>query len=439
MFFTRTLALLLTLCTLQAQAGKLLQARISVQNPGSSEPEEFVVEAHEDWAPNGYKRFKDLIGDHYFDKARIFRVVENFVAQWGLPADPKEADKYQAIPDDKVVGHNDKGIITFAATAMKNSRTTQLFVNLKDNHFLDGMGFAPVAKVVEGMDVVERINAEYGEHPNQGLVRAEGEQYLAREFPRLTRIVGTEILEEVEGEKDEVLIEAYESWAPKGYARLKEILEDGYFDEARFFRVLTGFVAQWGLPADPSRREKFPPIDDDPVVESNKKGTISFASAGPNTRTTQMFINLADNVFLDTSGFAPVARVLEGMVAVESINAKYGEEPDQGKIQSEGEKYLQKQFPRLTKIRKVEIIEEYDDSEELVPRPPTKSIDEGVLMKTPEARVEFLPVWKSRNVPVTRNMGKAIGVLLIAAFVVVLFAKLTSFCRSRPAAVDRVE
>ncbi|KAF4675710.1 hypothetical protein FOL46_000477 [Perkinsus olseni] len=229
------------------------------------------------------------------------------------------------------------------------------------------------------------------------------------------------------------------SFCSVSYARLKEILEDGYFDEARFFRVLTGFVAQWGLPADPSRREKFPPIDDDPVVESNKKGTISFASAGPNTRTTQMFINLADNVFLDTSGFAPIARVLEGMVAVESINAKYGEEPDQGKIQSEGEKYLQKQFPRLTKIRKVEIIEEYDDSEELVPRPPTKSIDEGVLMKTPEARVEFLPVWKSRNVPVTRNMGKAIGVLLIAAFVVVLFAKLTSFCRSRPAAVDRVE
>ncbi|KAF4675711.1 hypothetical protein FOL46_000478 [Perkinsus olseni] len=204
MFFTRTLALLLTLCTLQAQAGKLLQARISVENPGSSEPEEFVVEAHEDWAPNGYKRFKDLIGDHYFDGARVFRVVENFVAQWGLPADPKEADKYQAIPDDKVVGHNDKGIITFAATAMKNSRTTQLFVNLKDNHFLDGMGFAPVAKVVEGMDVVERINAEYGEHPNQGLVRAEGEQYLAKEFPRLTRIVGTEILEEVEGEKNEL-------------------------------------------------------------------------------------------------------------------------------------------------------------------------------------------------------------------------------------------
>ncbi|KAF4751824.1 hypothetical protein FOZ62_017172, partial [Perkinsus olseni] len=130
----------------------------------------------------------------------------------------------------------------------------------------------------------------------------------------------------------------------------------------------------WGLPADPSRREKFPPIDDDPVVESNKKGTISFASAGPNTRTTQMFINLADNVFLDTSGFAPVARVLEGMGAVESINAKYGEEPDQGKIQSEGEKYLQRQFPRLTKILRVEVIGEYDDSEELVPRPPTKPI-----------------------------------------------------------------
>lgn len=95
-------------------------------------------------------------------------------------------DKFGAIPDDKVIGHNDKGTISFAATAMKNSRTTQLFINvgipanfhvvllsglfiqLNDNGFLDGMGFSPVAKVVEGMDVVERINSEYGDHPNQG-------------------------------------------------------------------------------------------------------------------------------------------------------------------------------------------------------------------------------------------------------------------------------
>ncbi|KAF4734769.1 hypothetical protein FOZ62_016677, partial [Perkinsus olseni] len=117
-----------------------------------------------------------------------------------------------------------------------------------------------------------------------------------------------------------------------------------------------------------------------------------------------MFVNLADNVFLDTSGFAPVARVFRGMKTVERINAEYGEEPDQGKIQSEGEKYLQRQFPRLTKILRVEIMGEYDDSEELVPRPPTKLINEAALMETPEARVEFLPVLKGRNVPVTKNM-----------------------------------
>mmetsp|Transcript_28676 Transcript_28676/g.24507 ORF Transcript_28676/g.24507 Transcript_28676/m.24507 type:complete len:185 (-) Transcript_28676:66-620(-) len=179
-----------------------LEARFTVQNADSSEPEQFIVEAREDWAPNGYNRFKELVADDYYEGARIFRVVKDFVAQWGMPADPADADKYQAIQDDKVVGHNDRGIITFAATSMKNSRTTQLFVNLKDNHFLDGMGFAPVAKVVHGMDVVDRATTEYGERPNQGMIRSEGEKYLAKEFPRLTKILKTEIVGEYDGEEE---------------------------------------------------------------------------------------------------------------------------------------------------------------------------------------------------------------------------------------------
>ena len=149
----------------------------------------FTVEATREWAPRGADRFYNLVRAGFYDGARIFRVVPGFVMQFGLPKDPRLAAVWRdaRINDDPVRASNARGTLTFA-TAGRNTRTTQLFINFKDNPRLDGMGFAPFARVVEGMEVVDAVNAEYGERPDQGRIQAEGETYLAREFPRLDAI-----------------------------------------------------------------------------------------------------------------------------------------------------------------------------------------------------------------------------------------------------------
>lgn len=166
--------------------------------------------------------------------------------------------------------------------------------------------------------------------------------------------------------KGDFVVEVHEDWAPLGAARFKSLVESGYLDGAKFFRVLPGFVVQFGLPADPKNA---PAVDtsnlkDDPVKQSNQKGTITFATAGPNTRTTQLFINYGDNKRLDGMGFAPFGQVVEGMEIVEQFYSGYGEGaphgngPDQGRIRSMGNAYLDPQFPRLDSINKAGVLSE---------------------------------------------------------------------------------
>ena len=158
----------------------------------------------------------------------------------------------------------------------------------------------------------------------------------------------------------------HRDWSPNGADRLHELVETGYYDDVAFFRVLDGFVAQFGMSGDPavgkSWREKS--IADDPVQASNTKGTISFAMAGPGTRTTQLFVNLADNSRLDSMGFSPVGEVTDGMDVVESLYGGYGEGaprgngPNQGSIQERGNEYLRESFPDLDYIEKATITDE---------------------------------------------------------------------------------
>jgi peptidyl-prolyl cis-trans isomerase A (cyclophilin A) len=131
-----------------------------------------------------------------------------------------------------------------------------------------------------------------------------------------------------------------------------------FFDDNRFFRIVKGFIVQFGLNGDTlvSAQWQTRTIPDDPVKQSNTPGMLSFAMAGPGTRTTQLFVNLGDNAqSLDPQGFAPFGRVIDGMSVVAQLNAEYGEAPDQGKIQSQGNDYLKQTFPNLDYIKTARI------------------------------------------------------------------------------------
>jgi len=149
----------------------------------------FVVEINREQAPNGADRLYNLVKSKFFDGARFYRVVPGFMVQWGAPADPAMAKAWDVtIPDDPVKESNTKGTISFAATSQPNSRSTHMFINYGDNARLDGMGFAPVGKVVSGMEVVEQIYSGDGERPDQMRMKEEGNKYLEKEFPNLDYI-----------------------------------------------------------------------------------------------------------------------------------------------------------------------------------------------------------------------------------------------------------
>jgi len=157
--------------------------------------------------------------------------------------------------------------------------------------------------------------------------------------------------------KGPFVIEAHRDWAPRGVDRFYELVKDRYYNEARFFRVVPNFVAQWGLAATPAMTKKWDkPIDDDPVEHTNARGTVTFATPGPNSRTTQLFINLRSNQILDDQKFAAFGQVIEGMENVEKIYNKYGDTPDQQEITKRGNAYLKGAFPLLDYIKTATIL-----------------------------------------------------------------------------------
>jgi peptidyl-prolyl cis-trans isomerase A (cyclophilin A) len=154
------------------------------------------------------------------------------------------------------------------------------------------------------------------------------------------------------------VIEVNREWAPVGADRFHELVSKGFFDECRFFRVVPDFMVQFGINGDPAVQKEWRDarVKDDKVTQSNKRGYITFATSGPNSRTSQVFINFKDNSFLDRQGFAPFGKVVEGMDVVDKINAEYGESPDQFSIQSKGNEYLKKEFPKLDYIKKATVL-----------------------------------------------------------------------------------
>lgn len=157
---------------------------------------EFVAEFHRDWAPNGVDRFYNLVKLGYYDGVAFFRVIEGFMAQFGLHWSPKvnQAWKEATIEDDPVEKSNKRGYVTFAKRKKPNTRTTQLFINFRKNAKLDDRGFAPIGEVVEGMETVDNIHNGYGQQPSQKKIRNEGNAYLKEEFPKLDYIEKAEIV-----------------------------------------------------------------------------------------------------------------------------------------------------------------------------------------------------------------------------------------------------
>ena len=259
----------------------------------------FTIEVHPDWAPHGAQRFKELVEGKVFDNMRIFRAIKGFMAQMGIPGDPAAAAKWRSkkIPDDprrKDVS-NKKGFVTFA-TSGPNSRTSQFFINFKDNSFLDGQGFPPIGRVVESdMAVIDTIYKGYGEGapngrgPGQGQIQSEGNGYLDKYFQKLTSVSTARIVEgsgmleesdkstsgggaateglatdnagsgnagsgsaiatpapampfsvkvELERPKGVFTIDVNPAWAPLGAKRFKKLVERGVLDGIRIFRAV---------------------------------------------------------------------------------------------------------------------------------------------------------------------------------------------------------
>jgi peptidyl-prolyl cis-trans isomerase A (cyclophilin A) len=149
-----------------------------------------VIQVHRDWAPIAADRFYNLVKNGFYDEARFFRVVPNFMVQFGMNANPAVTKAWSGatMKDEPTKQGNKKGYVTFARTGAPNSRGTQLFINYKDNNFLDAQGFAAFGEVTKGMDIAEGITAQYGEKPNQGEITASGNAYLTKEFPKLDYI-----------------------------------------------------------------------------------------------------------------------------------------------------------------------------------------------------------------------------------------------------------
>ncbi|MBC7965516.1 MAG: peptidylprolyl isomerase [Fuerstia sp.] len=175
----------------------------------------FTIEVHREWAPNGADRFHKLVQSGFYDDCRFFRVVPDFMVQWGINGDPEVQKNWVKanIKDDRVTQSNQRGFMTYAMSGQKNSRTSQVFINFKDNSFLDSKGFAPFGQVVDGMDVVDAINAEYREEPDQSLVQEKGNAYLNKNFPKLDFIKKASLV------KDEAPADAKEKAVEKTDAK----------------------------------------------------------------------------------------------------------------------------------------------------------------------------------------------------------------------------
>jgi peptidyl-prolyl cis-trans isomerase A (cyclophilin A) len=170
--------------TLKATAPAIYKAKFTTTQG------DFVVQVTRAWAPIGADRFYNLVRDKFFDGGAFFRVIPGFMAQFGLSPNPAVSAAWngQNLIDEPVKQSNKRGFITFAKASMPNTRTTQVFINYGDNSRLDADGFAPFGEVIEGMEVVEKFNSEYGGSPDQGAIQQLGKSWIDKNMPKVDLI-----------------------------------------------------------------------------------------------------------------------------------------------------------------------------------------------------------------------------------------------------------
>jgi peptidyl-prolyl cis-trans isomerase A (cyclophilin A) len=196
-FLTASIAFVVCACNAGAQKPPNQKAPETFRVNFDTSRGPVVIEVTRALAPNGADRFYNMVKAKYFDGARFFRAIPNFMVQFGLAADPAVTKTWDVqIQDDPVKASNVRGAVTFAQSSAPNSRSTQLFINFGNNASLDGQRFAPFGKVVSGMENVDQIYTGYGEKSDdQGRIEAEGNAFLNKEFPRLDYIKTARIAE----------------------------------------------------------------------------------------------------------------------------------------------------------------------------------------------------------------------------------------------------
>lgn len=213
--------------------------------------------------------------------------------------------------------------------------------------------------------------AEHHEQAEAKAAPSDREPMPAEIFERLVDVKGAQqkapdrFEVELDTTKGKILIEVHRDWAPHGADRFYSLVKVGYFEDIAFFRVMDGFMTQFGMHGNPRVNKAWTrqPIEDDPVERSNERGTVSFAKTkAPNSRTTQLFINTVDNANLDKMGFSPFGRVIEGMDVVDSLHVTgegrpRGAGPSQRRIKMSGNVYLRKHFPDLDYVKSARIVE----------------------------------------------------------------------------------
>ena len=354
---------------------------------------DIIMELHPEWSPIGVAHFIDLVERGFYDGAPWFRVIDNWVAQCGISASEAENKAFGEanIQDDPVVQGNTRGYVAYGMTDQPNSRSTHIYINFADNSRLDAKGFACFAQVVEGMDVADslyRIPDDVMEKSGidqDKLGTAEGFAQFQQAFPEADYITRAYVSTDYEHgpanvapetalsyvklvcSNGDIVLEVHPEWAPLGAARFFELVEADFYAGAPFFRAIDGFMMQTGLAADYTRNIEWQErrICDDPIQAgiSNTEGMVSFAMAGPNTRTTQFFINFRDNSMLDDQGFSPFARVVEGKEVVDSV-FRTGENPArvnvQGLLHQQGGLARVKElYPEMDFILSAELLHDY--------------------------------------------------------------------------------